>query len=96
MKEFQQIINRCETEEFASYAQNFKARSVQELEGVVLDFQSLYTFGDHEGDRGDLISPEDWMVFSHWELCTQAKFLAYLAIKIAVLRNFPQQYNHGN
>jgi len=87
MKEFQQIIEQYESDNLASFCQNYKDRSAEELEAIILDFQSLYQFGDDEGDRGDLISSEDWFVFRHWEPCTQTDFLAYLAIKIAVLRS---------
>jgi hypothetical protein len=87
MNEFKQIIERFESEEYASFCQNYKDRSVEELDTIIAEFQSLYMWQDPTGDRGDLISPEDWMVFSHWGPCNQTEFLAYLAIKIAVLMN---------
>lgn len=87
MNELKNLVESYESEEFASFVQNFKDKNVEELEAIILDLQSLYQFGDTEGDRGDLISAEDWMVFSHWEPSTQTSFLAYLAIKIAILRN---------
>lgn len=85
MKEFQQIIKQYEYN--CGICQNYKDRTVEELEAIILDFQSLYQFGDVEGDCIDLIPFEDWMVFRHWEPSTQTSFLAYLAIKIAVLRS---------
>ena len=87
MKEFQQIIKQYECNNLASFCQNYKDRTVEELEAIILDFQSLYQFGDGEGDYIDLIPSEDWMVFRLWEPSTQTDFLAYLAIKIAVLRS---------
>lgn len=97
MKEFQQIIKQYECGNLASFCQNYKDRTVEELEAIILDFQSIYQHGwdfrtlcqveDNESDCIDLISSEDWMVFSHWEPTTQTSFLAYLAIKIAVLRS---------
>jgi len=87
MKELRQILNHYESDHFPSFAKDYKDRTVEELETIILEYQSLYAYGDDEGDRGDLISPEDWFVFHHWEPSTQAEFLAYLAIKIAVLRN---------
>ena len=87
MKEFQQIIKQYECGNLASFCQNYKDLTVEELEAIILDFQSIYQFGDVEGDCIDLIPSEDWIVFSHWEPSTQTDFLAYLAIKIAVLRS---------
>lgn len=102
MKEFQQIIKQYECNNLASFCQNYKDRTVEELEAIILDFQSLYQFGwdfqslhqlgDDESDcidltPIDLIPSEDWTVFGHWEPSTQTDFLAYLAIKIAVLRS---------
>lgn len=85
MKEFQQIIKQYECGN--NFCRNYKDRTVEELEAIILDFQSIYQFGDVEGDCIDLIPSEDWIVFSHWEPSTQTDFLAYLAIKIAVLRS---------
>jgi hypothetical protein len=87
MKEFQQIIKQYESNDLASFCQNYKDRTVEELESIALDFSLLYAFGDGEGSPEDLIPEQDRLVFHHWEPCTQTNFLAYLAIKIAVLRN---------
>lgn len=84
---FNQIIERFESEEFASFAQNFKDRSVEDLEEIAVSLQCLYVYGDDADNYCELISPEDWIVFHNWEPSTQTEFLAYLAIKIAVLRN---------
>ena len=87
MKELRQILNHYESDYFVGFAKNYKNRSVEELEQIILEYQFLYVYGDDESDRGDLIPPEDWFVFHHWEPSTQSEFLAYFAIKIAVLRN---------
>lgn len=92
-QQFKQIIDYYESQWLViGFIQNYKERPLDELEQILLEFQSLYSYGDTDGDRDDLlIEPQDWMIFSHWEPCTQAEFLAYLAIKIAFLRQ-----NHLN
>jgi hypothetical protein len=66
--------------------ESFKAMSVEDLEEVASDFQTLYLFGNQDDMKGDLIADHDWFVFAHWEKVDQANFLAYLMAKIAVLR----------
>ena len=85
MQEFQQIIKRYESEN--SFTLNYKNRTVEELEEIIVNFQALYQFGDHEIEVDLLISFEDWIIFKHWEPSQQTDFLAYLAIKIAVARS---------
>lgn len=89
MYELNQIIEQYEDEShnLFGFIQGYKNRTIEELESIILDFQSLYQFQDDEADRGDLINPVDWMAFHHWEPSEQTDFLAYLAIKIAVARN---------
>lgn len=89
MYQFNQIIDLYEDEShnLSEFISSYKNRTVEELESIILEFQSLYQFMDDEGDRGDLISVEDWMGFQEWEPSEQTDFLAYLAIKIAVARN---------
>jgi hypothetical protein len=89
MYQFKQIIDLYEDEShnLSGFIASYKNRTIEELETIISEFQSLYTFRDDEGDRGDLISPDDWFAFYHWEPCDQTDFLAYLAIKIAVARS---------
>jgi hypothetical protein len=89
MHQFKQIIDLYEDEShnLSEFIDSYKNRTVEELEGIILDFQSLYQFQDDEADRGDLISVEDWVGFNEWEPSEQTDFLAYLAIKIAVARS---------
>ena len=83
-----QIIDRYESE--IGVLQSYHDRSVEELEEVILDLQHLYQFGDSlswGAETSPFIRSNDWTAFSHWEPCTQAEFLAYLAAKIAVARS---------
>lgn len=93
MHQFKEIIAIYEDTSI-HLVQNYKDRSVEELELIILDFQALYQYGDPEIDYGnpeidrdDLISLEDWLIFGNWQPSTQTDFLAYLAIKIAVARS---------
>lgn len=89
MEEFTQIIERYESESYnlSGYIQSYKDRTVEELEQIIVDFQSLYVFGDYPDISRSLISEEDLTIFRYWEPSTQTDFLAYLAIKIAVARS---------
>ena len=87
MYQFTQIIEHYESVGFASFCQNYKDLNVETLEEIILDFQHLYQFGDSDIETNAFIHSSDWLVFGHWEPSTQADFLAYLAIKIAVARN---------
>jgi hypothetical protein len=89
MYQFKQIIDLYEDEShnLSGFIASYKNRTVEELDTISSEFQSLYSWQDATGDRGDLISPEDWMAFHHWEPAEQTDFLAYLAIKIAVARS---------
>lgn len=82
---FRQLIDRYESEN--GFAQSYRDRSVEELEEVIIDFQSDYQYAAPVGNSSDLISIVDRLAFNHWEPCTQTEFLAYLAAKIAVARN---------
>jgi hypothetical protein len=85
----QQVIERYEHEShpISSFICNYKDRPVEELDTILAEFLPLYAWQDSTGDRGDLIPPDDWFTFSHWEPCDQTDFLAYLTIKIAVARS---------
>lgn len=86
----QQVIERYEHEShpISSFIRNYKDRTIEKLEEIIIDFQFLYKFGDHNIERDDLISFEDWLIFGLWEPCDQTDFLAYLTIKIAVARSW--------
>ncbi len=85
----QEVLERYEHEShpISSFIHNYKDRTIEKLEDMILDFQALYQFRDPDIERDDLISFEDWLIFGLWEPCDQTDFLAYLAIKIAVARS---------
>lgn len=84
---FKQLIDRYESENGNGFAQNYRDRSVDELEEIIIDFQIDYRYGDSDSQHCESISIADRLVFSSSEPCTQAEFLGYLAAKIAVARN---------